>query len=111
MNLAALGHTEAQRKAAAGRQPCGEIGRRQVPAAPRVQDRSSRRDGRQAFSVELLGRAETAVRLAIFKQPIRVRLIERFAFRLPVRSVWAIDVRALVPGETEPPQILEDGCL
>ena len=69
--------------------------------------------GRRGLALLLeLGRgAEAVVGPVVVHQLLGVRLVEMEPLGLPVRTVGAADVRPLVPVESEPAKVLENGGL
>ena len=77
----------------------------------RVFRRTSGSESRLAILLELRRRAEAVVRVTAVQQLVRVGRVEMQPLGLAIRSVHAADIRAFVPVEPEPAQILEDARL
>jgi hypothetical protein len=54
------------------------------------------------------GRAETFIDLALLKQLIRIIPVDRQTLRLAIRTIRAFPVRALIPLNSQPLEVLQD---
>ncbi len=101
-------HLEADDGSIAGGHTAGGLGRIEPTAAPHVSRWLGRGKRQGAIPLELLGSAETVVRLPRIEQPRGVRAVQGEPFRLAIRPVRPARIRPLVPREPHPAEIVED---
>ena len=106
-----VGHTQSNGRGLATLDSPSRLFARDVPAPADVLWRLALSQGGMPIHLELLGRAETVVRLVMCEQFDRVRPVDMGALGLPVRPPVAAFLDALVPVEPEPPEILDDAAL
>ena len=103
-----VGHAEADRRPLATGDARLRLLVRQPPARAALRRAPFGRRG-LTLLFELRRGAEAVVGPFVVHQLLGVRLVQMEPLGLPVRTVRAADVRPLVPVETEPAQILENG--
>src|SRR2546428_12446161 len=107
----ALGDPEPEGGHPPGGLPRAPLVGRQVPAPARVTRGPALGGGLRAVGLELLAGAVAGVGGVALEQRLRGRLIQDGSLGLPVRPVGAPDIRAFIPIDPEPAEILEDGPL
>src|SRR4029079_8856614 len=106
-----LGHAEADDAALAAVEPAPRLLGQDAAARPAILRRTAGGEIGLAVRLELLRRAEAVVGVPPGQQLVGVRRIKMKPLRLPVRAPGTADVRALVPLQAEPAQIVEDALL
>ena len=84
---------------------------RDVAASPRVLGGPPLAQRVVAVHLELLGRTEASIRLAPRHQLDNVRAVDMEALRLAIGTVVAAPLHPLIPAQTHPLEVLEDGRL